>query len=165
MSSNYTTGPDGNPARPSSSLYRTEELPVTLGAATVRRVAHELAVDIIDTVRASPGPIVWLTGNSYMPPMRSFPAAEQVHQSDNNRTGELFWWFAELVDDHLARANVVMECPEYDNALYGVDLKRWQYKDHNGEHHPDFYETWDMNDDWEPVDPDAVDDNAENPRE
>lgn len=146
--SNYTTDPDGNPARLNRNPYsyrKTEELPYTLGNDTVRELARELADSIISDARTVHGPVVWLTGNAYMPPMRSFPAAERVYQADNNRDGELFAWFAEMVEDRLRDAHVAMECPDYDNALYAVDLNRWQYRDYDPRELVE-----DINDEWEP---------------
>ena len=140
-----------------------------LTGRTVHKLARELANDIIEEVHSVPGPVVWLTGSSYLPPLRSFTTAERVWDADNNRDGELWAWFVEMVEDHLSAANIALECPDYDNALYAVDLKRWQYKEPTfttpgfpsvPDDLPD-----DLNDEWEPVDPDAVDDNAENPRE
>ena len=136
---------------------------------TVRKLARELADSIIEEVHSLPGPVVWLTGNSYIPPMRSFPAAERVYQSVSNDDGELFEWFGDLVRGHLDAASITLECPDYDNALYAVDLKRWQYRDPtfsdpNFPSVPDDYGD-DLADEWEPVDTEAVDDNAENPRE
>lgn len=166
MTSHYTADSNDNPALPATRGYsRTEELPYVLGNGAVRRMARELADAIISEARTLHGPVVWLTGNAYVPAMRSFPAAERVYLAENNYLGDLFAWFVELVEDHLSAAHVAMEQPDYDNALYAVDLNRWQYREHNGEHHPDFYESWDINDEWEPVDQHAVDDSAENPRE
>jgi hypothetical protein len=91
-------------------------------------MAHELADMLVETARTEPGPIVWVTGNSYMPPLRSFSEAERVYQAENNRDGNLFAGFAEMLEDELALRHVIMESPEYDNALYVVDIARWQYK-------------------------------------
>jgi hypothetical protein len=126
------------------------ELPYVLGKETVREMARELAGSLIQEARTVHGPVIWVTGNSYMPPMRSFPAAEKVWQADNNSDGELFAWFTELVENALTDASVAMESPDYDNALYVVDLNRWQYKEPqfstpNFPSMPDDY-----NDEWEP---------------
>jgi hypothetical protein len=135
----------------------------------VRKMARELADAIISDARTVHGPVVWVTSNQYMPPMRSFPSAEYVYQADNNRDGELFAFMVELVEDHLNSANVLLESPDYDNALYVVDLNRWQYKERqfSTPYFPSVPDddSDDLNDEWEPVDTLAVDDNAENPRE
>ena len=130
MTANYTRDDNGNPARPGNSYYRrTEELPYVLGEGAVRQMARELADALISDARTLEGPVVWVTGNSYMPPIRSFTDAERVYDADNNRYGELLAWFAEMVEMRLSDANVLMECPDYDNALYVVDLTRYEYDD------------------------------------
>lgn len=136
----------------------TSTTPYTLSDGKVRGLAGVLAGKIISDTRTLHGPVCWLTGNAYMPPLRSFPEAEEVWNAENNDDGELFEFFASELHDHLDRAFVALECPEYDNSLYSVDLKRWQYKDTDQAFD-------DLNDEWEPVDTLAVDDNAENPRE
>lgn len=190
----YTTDPYGHIAVPNSHAGfvagYADKLPVVLGGGRVREMAREVADGIIEAARNLEGPVVWITGNAYVPPLRDITAAEYVWQADNNRDGELWAWFAEMVDDRLQAASVLMECPDYDNALYAVDLQRWEYRDYpvcrgcggrleetdqypevgyvhaddaDDTHLPDLDD--DLNSEWEPRDPDAVDDNAENPRE
>jgi hypothetical protein len=107
--------------------------------------ARKVADAIIEDARTVHGPVVWITGNSYMPPMRSITAAETVWQAVNNDDGELWASFTELVESYLQKADVALECPEWDNALYAVDLRRWAYReDPTGD---------DLNDEWEPVQP------------
>lgn len=135
-----------------TNIYHTLENlntkePYTLGDNVVRQLARTVADNIISEARTLHGPVVWITGNSYMPPLRSMPEAELVYQSEDDDAWPLF---VELVDDHLAAADVALECPEWDNALYAVDLKRWQYKDTDQP-----YESWDgpeLGDEWEPRD-------------
>lgn len=132
-----------------------------LSNETVYNYAREIADTIISDARTVHGPVVWITGNSHMPPFRAVSdAAEEVWQADNNHEGELFAWLVGMVEDHLSAASVALECPDYDNALYAVDLKRWQYRDTDPRELIN-----DLNDEWEPVDQLAVDDHAENPRE
>lgn len=125
----------------------------------VRGIAGRIAGSLIEDARNVHGPVVWVTGNSYMPAFRSFDEAERVWQAEANADGELFAFLVEEVERHLSAAYVALEQPEYDNALYVVDLKRWQYREDVPA------DSFDLNDEWEPVDPHAVDDNAENPRE
>lgn len=160
MTRDYTTDNYGNPARPTTDnlFRRTEELPYTLGEDTVRKIARRIADSLIANARSLHGPVVWVTGNAYMPPFRDLGEAERVWNADNNRDGGLFAFLVETVEDHLSAASLALESPEWDNALYVVDLARWQYRE-------DADDAEDLNDEWEPVDPDAVDDNAENPRE
>jgi len=149
MNRNYTTDPYGNIAVPNLRAGfvagYADKLPVILGEGVVREIAREIADDIISDARTVHGPVVWITGNSYMPPMRSIPAAESVWDAENNRDGELFAWLVEMVEAHLTEAGVLLEAPDYDNALYAVDLKRWQYKDDAEAEAAD-----DLNDQWEP---------------
>lgn len=149
VTAHYTRDASDRPALPSTRGYysRTEALPYVLGADTVRTMAREIADSIISDARTLHGPVIWITGNAYMPPMRAVADAERVWNADNNRDGELWAWFTEMVEAHLSEADVMMECPDYDNALYVVDLRRWQFKDDDG------HETDDINDDWEPRTP------------
>lgn len=73
------------------------------------------------------GPIIWLTSNNYMPPLRSLDACERVWQLD--RDGELFATMVESLERALDESRVYMAAPEYDNALYVVDLERWEHID------------------------------------
>jgi len=106
--------------------------------------AAEIAASITETARGSGGdPIAWVTGNRFMPPMRSFDAAEKIWQDDED--GEKFAYLQEEVERLLDDAEVALECPEYDNALYAVDLRRWQYReDAEGDM---------LQDEWEPRGP------------
>lgn len=143
MSSNYTTDSHDNPAKLATRSYdRTIGLPYVMGEGMVREIANDIANSIIEDARTVHGPVVWLTGNSYVPAFRSFDMAERVWNAENNDDGELFEFLVELVEDRLRDADVAMESPDYDNALYAVDLKRWQYvEDPMGD---------DINDEWEP---------------
>jgi hypothetical protein len=93
----------------------------------------------IEAARLSDTPIVWITGNSYMPPIRSIPNAEECYKEDDG--GEAFELYVEAFEEALTEADVLLDAPDWDNALYVVDLKRWTYtEDEEGE---------DLNDDWE----------------
>jgi hypothetical protein len=96
--------------------------------AAVEQLASLLVRDVIAiAARTSDEPIAWLTGNAYMPPLRDIGEAETVYQNDPD--GTVWEAFMESLDRHLGEANVLMECPEYDNALYVVDLTRWQHRE------------------------------------
>lgn len=140
----YTTDSYGNIAVPGGSWpsYATA-LPVILGAGRVRALAREVADAIISDARTLHGPVVWITSNAYMPPMRDILQAEYVYQAENNRDGELWAWFVEMVEGTLRDNMVALECPDYDNALYAVDLNRWQYREGADD-------AEDLNDEWEP---------------
>lgn len=105
-------------------------------------VATEVADLITDIVRSDSGPITWLTGNAYMPPIRSYPQFETLWQLDDN--GDAFesavWTLEGLLEDR----NIMLTCPDYDNALYGVDLSRWGYVGEDGA-------SLDLGDDWAPI--------------
>lgn len=114
--------------------------------ARIRRIAREISDSIISDARNSgPDPIAWITGNSMMPPLRSFDAAEDVHQHAANEDGEAFAWLTELIESYLSDASVALEYPEHDNALYAVDLARFEYVED-----PDS-ET--LQADWQPITP------------
>ena len=102
--------------------------------------ATQLADELINEARTLEGPVIWVTGNRYMPPMRSFPSAEEVWDLDDADLWELF---CETVESKLTEADVTMESPDYDNALYVVDLRRWSYNENA--------EGDDLNDDWERI--------------
>ena len=103
----------------------------SLMEATVRDYARQIANEIIDAARTSgDDPIAWVTGNSYMPPLRSFTLAERVWQhAAPYDEGESWELLTELVEKFLDDANVTLDCPDYDNALYAVDTARFEYEE------------------------------------
>lgn len=129
------SGPDAERASAACAAYRESTTDVELSrrresARTTRldRAASSIAAQITSAARGSgTDPIAWVTGNSYMPPLRSFTAAEQVYQADPD--GEDFAYLAEQVERQLGEAGVALECPDYDNALYAVDLRRFEYEE------------------------------------
>lgn len=106
----------------------------SLTKATIEDYARQIADEITAMARVSgDDPIMWVTGNNYMPPMRSFTLAERIWQ-DEGTDGEDFAYLCEEVERILGENNVALECPEYDNALYAVDLARFEYvEDSNGD--------------------------------
>ena len=116
----------------------------------IRSYARKIADEIISAARNSGrDPIAWVTGNAYMPPMRSFTLAELVWQDTaHDDCGESFAWLCELTESHLSDADVALECPEYDNALYAVDLARFAYADREG---LAMAEGEYLQDDWQPI--------------
>jgi hypothetical protein len=94
----------------------------------VRRAAKRIADSIIADARNIEGPIVWVTGNSYMPPLRSFSDAEEVYQGRYPENGGGYWEFlVEELERLLSDAGVILDCPEDDNALFAVDARRWEF--------------------------------------
>lgn len=155
----YTTDPYGYIATPNLSAGflagYADRMPYIVGEGRVKAIARKIADSIAYDARTLEGPVVWITGNQYMPPLRSIPDAEYVWNAANNDDGELWSWFYYMVEEHLEAANVALEQPDYDNALYAVDLNRWQHIDEEtiqGEtrHNPDFDE-WDINSEWERI--------------
>lgn len=117
-----------------------------LGTITrVRWHAMQISDSIIASARASgPDPIAWVTGNAMMPPLRSFTLAEQIWQISAPQMWGMDAWetLYELVEDAVSAASVYLECPEWDNALYAVDLTRFEYTESpDGEN---------LQDDWRP---------------
>ena len=111
--------------------------------AHIQRAARDIAGSVIsDAQNSGPDPVVFVTGNSMMPPLRSFDAAEDVWQHPANEDGEAFAYLAEEIERLLDEAGVALGCPEYDNALYAVDLLRFEFvEDPDGET---------LQDDWRP---------------
>jgi len=112
----------------------------------VKHAAREIACQIIGAARTSgDNPIAWVTGNAMMPPLRWFDAAERIWQLPAIRDGQPWESLVERVESQLADANVALECPDYDNALYAVDLSRFEYSG------SDDGET--LQSDWRPITP------------
>lgn len=111
----------------------------------IQEAAASIAGSIITAVALSEGPVVWVTGNSYMPPLRSFPAAEKVWQDMGDTDVDMWEYLYDLIEARLTDAQVLLESPNYDNSLYAVDLTRWKYRD------DDAAEYDNLNDEWERV--------------
>jgi hypothetical protein len=105
-----------------------EGKPRIMTDALVQAAARDIADEIIRAARGSgDDPVVWVTGNRYMPVMRSFSQAEEVWTDPRDGDGEKFAWLCELVEQYVGEADVALECPDWDNAFYAVDLARWEY--------------------------------------
>lgn len=71
--------------------------------------------------------VVFITGNSHVPSLRAFGISDEVWQLDYELTTvELFPAYAEAIERRLDELHVHMTEPEYDNALYVVDLDRFE---------------------------------------
>lgn len=91
--------------------------------------------------------VVWLTGNRYVPAIRDLPDAERLWGLSNSVPGEFAaeTWelFIEGLESRLTELDVYLAQPEYDNALYVVDLARWEHvEDAEGD---------DLADDWRAI--------------
>jgi len=88
-------------------------------------MAREDAQEAIAIARESKEPVAWITGNSYMPPLRGFGRAEEVWQAEFDEMHTFaFALYSEAFEYALNEASVALECPDYDNALYVVDIAR-----------------------------------------
>lgn len=122
-----------------------------IGPGMAARIGREITEGMIAEARNSGDtPVVHLTGNNYMPPLRSYPGAEYVWQADNGAhsadefAGPAVWQaLVDAMESALQDANVYLGTPDYDNALYVVDMNRWQFRD-------DADTAEDLNDEWEP---------------
>lgn len=109
--------------------------------ATANQIGTLLARDVIAPIaRESETAITFITGNSYMPPLRSLEDAERVYQADTD--GDIWHIFYEAVDQTLDNEQILMQCPEHDNALYVVDLTRWEYDEDAEEESEDENDLW-----------------------
>ena len=94
------------------------------------RAAREDAASAIEIARESDDPVAFITGNSHMPPLRAFGRAEDFWAASHDVDAYMispYEVYVETFESTLEAANVIVECPEYDNALYVVDLDRWEY--------------------------------------
>lgn len=95
----------------------------------VREVAQQLGwqvatYDIAPIAHESGGQAVtFITGNSMMPPLREFGLSNGVW----NLTVDAWEAYAEGIESRLDELRVYMAAPDYDNALYVVDLARFEY--------------------------------------
>ncbi|HEY1700763.1 MAG TPA: hypothetical protein VGG75_13705 [Trebonia sp.] len=121
-----------------------------MGYGLVRRYAYEIAVLVTHAARESNTPVVHVTGNSYVPPLRSFAGAELVWSADNGAhsadefAGPALYEFLTCeLKRLLDEANVYLDSPPDDNALYVVDLNRWRWAgdwDHDADNLNDDFE-------------------------
>lgn len=72
-------------------------------------------------------PVVFLTGNRFMPPFRSFDEIEAVWQADEE--GEYVVAIWECVEKCCDQNEIFIGQPEHDNAIYGVDLRKWEHNE------------------------------------
>lgn len=94
-----------------------------------RQAGFLMACDVIAPVaRDSSKPVVWLTSNRYMPPLRDLSEAESIWQACGDlHTVDVWPTFVESLEAQLDKENVLMDTPEHDNMLYVVDLARWEF--------------------------------------
>lgn len=105
---------------------------ITLACELAEYAAARDADVAIERARTSrDDPIVFITPNSHMPPLRAFERAEDFWQASGGALGNEAVWeaYVESFERALGAANVYMAAPEYDNALYVVDLARFEHVD------------------------------------
>lgn len=109
--------------------------------AAAIQFAKLFARDVIAPVaRESTEPVVFITGNRFMPPLRDFEEVDEIyHMSD-----DVFSTFFEAFEDTLAREMIFFGTPEDDNCHYVVDHKRWTYVGDDENLGPS------LNDEWAP---------------
>jgi hypothetical protein len=104
-----------------------------IGHGAAKRYARSIASYMISAARSAPEaePVQFVTGNSFMPPLRSFGDADRVWNAGNGYANADYFasarvWQA-LVDELerlLREANVHRQL-YYDNRMYVVDLNRF----------------------------------------
>lgn len=96
-------------------------------------VADDVAGRIIYDARNVHGPIVWITGNAFMPPARAINEMEALWQDDIDHGTETFEMVWERVEQLCNDAKVFVDVPEFDNSIYAVDMARWEFIDEDDE--------------------------------
>jgi hypothetical protein len=92
-----------------------------------REAAESVAAKLTERARRSGDePVVFVTGNSYFPPLRSFPEFEALWQEEY-ASGDAFGFAVEILEDALNEADVYMGDTVYDGSLYVVDTARFEY--------------------------------------
>lgn len=110
-------------------------------SARARQLGWQVATYEIAPVARESGsePITFITGNSHMPPLRAFGVSEEVWDLNDARLWEAY---VEGLDERLQELQVEMACPEYDNALYVVDLARFEHVDEEDQDGDDLQSEW-----------------------
>lgn len=125
---------------------------IDLACEAANAAAKIDALIAIKFARESDEPVVFITSNNYMPPLRAFGRAEDFWQASHFfvKADEVYdaycvWEaYCEAFDSALNEAEVYMSSPEDDNSLYVVDLNRWSLRDE-----ADRAGAGDLNDEWE----------------
>lgn len=111
-------------------------------AAAIHQFAGLFVRDVITPeLRASDKPVVALTSNTYMPPIRDYGEVERLWQMDES---DLFELFMESFEQKVNEANLIIGSPDFDNMLYGVDGNKWTW----GVEHTDDPNDWLDNEKW-----------------
>lgn len=100
-------------------------------SAIATQLGFQVAMyEIAPIARESNEPVTFITGNSFMPPLRDFGDSEQVwHLDELDPDAEVWSAYVERLEGTLEQQDVLLSAPDYDNALYVVDLARFEYVD------------------------------------
>lgn len=109
----------------------TDKTILALAVELAEESARKDAATAIEIARTgSPLEAVhFITGNSYMPPLRAFGRAEDFWQASHEC--EVFAYspweaYCETFQQALEDAKIYLGCLDYDNALYVVDTAVWE---------------------------------------
>lgn len=95
-----------------------------IGAA-VEQFAFLFVRDVIKAeLDRATSPVVTLTSNAYMPPIRDYAEVDRLWCIDQ---ADVFSLFIETFERKLSEMNIHVGSPDYDNMLYGVDDNKWNY--------------------------------------
>jgi hypothetical protein len=128
----------------------TEGAAYIIGDGHVTEIAKAIASSMIAVARmaAEDCPVEFVTGNSYMPPLRAYNDADKIWNCDNGYASSdpdahvaVWEFFVEELEGLLSEANVYLGSPDYDNSLYVVDLARFEYVENT--------QAKTLNDEWE----------------
>jgi hypothetical protein len=102
--------------------------------AKAAKAAEADAAEVIAAVRAASEadrrqPIVWITSNAYFPPLREVGSADLYYSGSFWNPSYSWMAYAETFEECLEAANIYLGSPEYDNCLYCVDMRLWQFRD------------------------------------
>jgi hypothetical protein len=116
----------------------------------IEQFASLFARDVlVEEVRTSGNlePVVMLTGNSYVPAYRSFEEIERIWEADEAQVYITEMW--ERIERKCLDAEVFIGYPEYDNCIYGVDMRKWEQSEASANDEP----LESLNDEWSWIDP------------
>jgi hypothetical protein len=92
-------------------------------ANALSQLAALIARDVIAPVAQKYGhPVVALTSNAYMPPIRDIFECEVIWKNSRNDEWQLF---IENLERKLDENSIMMSSPDHDNMLYVTDTKQW----------------------------------------
>lgn len=111
-------------------LVRRQGLVLTEQASEIAaQLGWQVAMyEIAPIARDSISAVSFITSNRYMPPLRDFSVSEEVYtMASDVPLADLWQAYVERLESKLEEERVYMAAPDYDNALYVVDLARFEY--------------------------------------